>query len=105
MYQPIFVTPRSIDVYIRRLPEKIEPDPQRPQYLKTLRGIGYRFELPKWVRLRSVNSPAGLAVEKGPTLWLPVLVELAPERNRQLSPEVMLWTPISHRTKSRDELS
>ena len=42
-----FVTPRSIDVYIRRLREKIEPDPQHPQYLKTLRGIGYRFELPK----------------------------------------------------------
>jgi DNA-binding response OmpR family regulator len=47
MYQPTFVMPRSIDVYIRRLREKIEPDPQRPQYLKTLRGIGYRFELPK----------------------------------------------------------
>jgi two-component system phosphate regulon response regulator PhoB len=42
-----FVTPRSIDVYIRRLREKIEPDPCRPQYLKTLRGIGYRFEVPK----------------------------------------------------------
>jgi DNA-binding response OmpR family regulator len=42
-----FVTPRSIDVYIRRLREKIEHDPQHPQYLKTLRGIGYRFELPK----------------------------------------------------------
>ncbi|HUA13960.1 MAG TPA: response regulator transcription factor [Verrucomicrobiae bacterium] len=42
-----FVTPRSIDVYIRRLREKIEPDARRPQYLKTLRGIGYRFESPK----------------------------------------------------------
>ena len=42
-----FVTPRSIDVYIRRLREKIEPDPRQPQYLKTLRGIGYRFEAPK----------------------------------------------------------
>ncbi len=42
-----FVTPRSIDVYIRRLREKIEPDPHHPQYLKTLRGIGYRFEVPK----------------------------------------------------------
>jgi len=42
-----FVTPRSIDVYIRRLREKIEPDPRHPQYLKTLRGIGYRFEVPK----------------------------------------------------------
>src|SRR5215467_547265 len=42
-----FVTPRSIDVYIRRLREKIEHDPRHPQYLKTLRGIGYRFEVPK----------------------------------------------------------
>jgi DNA-binding response OmpR family regulator len=42
-----FVTARSIDVYIRRLREKIETDPRHPQYLKTLRGIGYRFEVPK----------------------------------------------------------
>ncbi len=42
-----FVTPRSIDVYVRRLREKIETDPRRPRYLKTLRGIGYRFESPK----------------------------------------------------------
>jgi DNA-binding response OmpR family regulator len=42
-----FVTPRSIDVYVRRLREKIEIDPRRPRYLKTLRGIGYRFEVPK----------------------------------------------------------
>ena len=42
-----FVTPRSIDVYVRRLREKIENDPRHPRYLRTLRGIGYRFELPK----------------------------------------------------------
>ena len=42
-----FVTPRSIDVYIRRLREKIERDARNPQYLKTLRGVGYRFETPK----------------------------------------------------------
>jgi DNA-binding response OmpR family regulator len=42
-----FVTPRSIDVYVRRLREKIENDPHHPRYLRTLRGIGYRFELPK----------------------------------------------------------
>src|ERR1700730_16312262 len=42
-----FVTPRSIDVYIRRLREKAELDPRHPQYLKTLRGIGYRFEVPR----------------------------------------------------------
>jgi DNA-binding response OmpR family regulator len=39
-----FVTPRSVDVYIRRLREKIERDPENPQYLKTVRGMGYRFE-------------------------------------------------------------
>jgi DNA-binding response OmpR family regulator len=42
-----FVTPRSIDVYVRRLREKIEADSRHPKYLKTLRGIGYRFEVPK----------------------------------------------------------
>ncbi len=39
-----FVTPRSVDVYIRRLREKIEADPVQPQYLKTMRGAGYLFE-------------------------------------------------------------
>jgi two-component system phosphate regulon response regulator PhoB len=42
-----FVTPRSVDVYVRRLREKIEADPRHPRYLKTLRGTGYRFEGPK----------------------------------------------------------
>lgn len=42
-----FVTPRSVDVYMRRLREKIEPDSENPIYLKTVRGIGYRFDSPK----------------------------------------------------------
>lgn len=42
-----FVTPRSVDVYIRRLREKIELDPENPRYLKTVRGAGYKFESPK----------------------------------------------------------
>lgn len=42
-----FVTPRSVDVYIRRLREKIERDPENPQYIKTVRGAGYKFEAPK----------------------------------------------------------
>jgi two-component system phosphate regulon response regulator PhoB len=42
-----FVTPRSVDVYVRRIREKIELDPENPRYLKTVRGAGYRFELPK----------------------------------------------------------
>ena len=42
-----FVTPRSVDVYVRRIREKIETDPEIPRYLKTVRGAGYRFEMPK----------------------------------------------------------
>jgi two-component system phosphate regulon response regulator PhoB len=42
-----FVTPRSVDVYIRRLREKIEFDPENPSYLKTVRGAGYKYEAPK----------------------------------------------------------
>ncbi len=42
-----FVTPRSVDVYVRRIREKIELDPENPHYLMTRRGAGYRFELPK----------------------------------------------------------
>ncbi len=42
-----FVSPRSVDVYVRKLRAKIEVDPEHPRYLKTVRGAGYRFEAPK----------------------------------------------------------
>src|SRR5687767_1218279 len=35
--------PRTIDVHIRHLREKIEVDPKEPEYLFTVRGVGYRF--------------------------------------------------------------
>ena len=34
---------RTIDVHIRHLREKIERDPKDPEYLFTVRGVGYRF--------------------------------------------------------------
>jgi len=37
------VTPRSVDVYIRRVREKIELKPQEPAYVQTIHGVGYRF--------------------------------------------------------------
>ena len=37
---------RSIDVQILRLRRKIEPNPSRPQYIKTERGAGYIFDAP-----------------------------------------------------------
>jgi two-component system phosphate regulon response regulator PhoB len=36
-------------VYVRRIREKIEVDAETPRYLKTMRGAGYRFEIPKSV--------------------------------------------------------
>jgi two-component system phosphate regulon response regulator PhoB len=48
-----FVTPRSVDVYVRRIREKIEVDPEAPRYLKTMRGAGYRFEIPKVLEQRT----------------------------------------------------
>ena len=44
-----FVTPRSVDVYVRRIREKIELDAENPRYLKTVRGAGYRFAIAKSV--------------------------------------------------------
>jgi DNA-binding response OmpR family regulator len=34
----------TVTVHIRRLREKIEPDPLRPRYVKTVWGVGYKFE-------------------------------------------------------------
>ena len=38
-----FRDPRTIDVHIRHLREKIESDAKEPEYLFTVRGVGYRF--------------------------------------------------------------
>jgi DNA-binding response OmpR family regulator len=35
--------PRTVDVHIRHLREKLERDPKDPEYLFTVRGVGYRF--------------------------------------------------------------
>jgi DNA-binding response OmpR family regulator len=38
--------PRTIDVHVRHLREKLEPDPADPEYILTVRGVGYRFRDP-----------------------------------------------------------
>ena len=40
--QDRFVEPRTVDVHIRRLREKVEDDPRRPSLILTIRGLGYK---------------------------------------------------------------
>jgi DNA-binding response OmpR family regulator len=40
--QDRFVEPRTVDVHIRRLREKVEDDPRRPTLILTVRGLGYK---------------------------------------------------------------
>lgn len=35
---------RTVDVHIRRLRQKVEKDPDNPEYVKTAWGVGYKFE-------------------------------------------------------------
>ncbi|HET9842693.1 MAG TPA: response regulator transcription factor [Nocardioides sp.] len=36
---------KTLDVHVKRLRAKLEPDPSAPQYLTTVRGLGYKLEL------------------------------------------------------------
>jgi len=38
------VTDRTVDVYVLRLRQKIEADPSRPSYIRSVRGFGYSFK-------------------------------------------------------------
>ena len=40
---PDYREPRTIDVHVRHLREKLEPDARNPEYILTVRGVGYRF--------------------------------------------------------------
>jgi two-component system response regulator RegX3 len=35
---------KTLDVHVKRLRSKIEPDPSSPRHLVTVRGLGYKFE-------------------------------------------------------------
>jgi phosphate regulon transcriptional regulator PhoB len=39
-----FVTPRTVDVHIRRLRKAVEKDDSKPKWILTLRGVGYKFD-------------------------------------------------------------
>lgn len=44
IWNDVVVDDNTITVYIKRIRAKIEPDPRKPVYLKTVRGIGYRMD-------------------------------------------------------------
>ncbi len=44
VWQTDYLSQRTIDNFIGRLRAKLEPDPDRPRYFLTVRGVGYRFE-------------------------------------------------------------
>ena len=39
-----FVNDNTLTVYIKRIREKIENDPNKPEIIKTIRGLGYKIE-------------------------------------------------------------
>lgn len=43
-YDSTVLNDRTVDVHIHHLREKLEPDPENPRWLVTVRGAGYRFE-------------------------------------------------------------
>jgi len=48
LYQALWRTPslgdyRTITVHISNIRKKIEPDPKKPMYIKTIKGVGYKF--------------------------------------------------------------
>jgi DNA-binding response OmpR family regulator len=45
-YDTFVGDPRTVDAHIRNLRQKIEPDPQNPQWILTVRGAGYKFQTP-----------------------------------------------------------
>jgi DNA-binding response OmpR family regulator len=41
--EDFFGDAKTLDVHVRRLREKVEPDPAQPRYVVTVRGVGYKF--------------------------------------------------------------
>jgi two-component system, OmpR family, response regulator RegX3 len=47
-----------VDVYVRRIRKKVERDPAQPEYIHTIRGLGYAFRPPAWGKILDLRTPA-----------------------------------------------
>ncbi len=43
----LYFDDNTIMVHVSRLRSKLEKDPRNPEYIKTIRGIGYKFHIPR----------------------------------------------------------
>jgi len=53
---------KTLDVHVKRIRAKVEPDPTRPSRITTVRGVGYRFE--RTAPGNSARPPAPLAASR-----------------------------------------
>ena len=75
----ILVTARSVDRCITTLRSKIEPNPRQPSLIRTIRDVGYRFELPEVDAERKVDDS-----QPSKSRTLPVGTQLGPYAIRSL---------------------
>ena len=52
-----FVNDNTLTVYIKRIREKIEKDPNKPEIIKTVRGLGYKIEQQGFKNVPNRNVP------------------------------------------------
>jgi len=43
-YEDIIGSTRTVDVYVRHIREKIEPEPAKPRWIVSVRGLEYKFQ-------------------------------------------------------------
>jgi DNA-binding response OmpR family regulator len=61
---PDYTDSSTVTVHIRRLRAKLEPDPERPRYIQTVWGVGYRFRPVGHASGEEPRSPSAMAEEQ-----------------------------------------
>ncbi len=78
-------TTRTIDNFLLQLRQKLEKEPQRPQHLVTVRGVGYRF-VPLWMRTCCARTSAPCTRSRRRRAWCVRRSTVTSPRTRRLCP-------------------